>query len=96
MNPSEQNRRPLNAMLVVVGLATVWSAINPADYATWFFELFIGLIGVGVLVATARQFQFSGLVYAVVAAHFVVLAIGAKYTYSNEERRALAAAAGCR
>jgi putative membrane protein len=71
-------------MLLVVGLATVWSAIRPHDYATWFFELFIGLIGVGVLVATARQFQFSALAYGVVAAHFVVLALGAKYTYSNE------------
>ena len=70
-------------LLPVVAAALVWSAIAPHDYATWFFELFIGLIGVAVLVATARWFRFSTLVYAVVAAHFVILAVGAKYTYAE-------------
>ena len=45
--------------------------------------MFIGLTGVAVLTAIARQFPFSGLVYGVVAVHYVVLALGAKYTYSE-------------
>jgi putative membrane protein len=70
-------------LLPVVAAALAWSGIAPHDYATWFFELFIGLIGVAVLVATAPWFRFSTLVYAVVAAHFVILAVGAKYTYAE-------------
>lgn len=81
--PTSPNQRPLNAMLIVVGVATVWSALFPADFATWFFELFIGLIGVAILTALANRFPFSGLVYGVVAVHYVVLAVGAKYTYSE-------------
>jgi len=83
MNAEPPDKRPLNAMLVVVAAATVWSAIDAADYATWFFELLVGLSGVVVLVITARRFRFSGLVYAVVAVHYVILAMGAKYTYSE-------------
>jgi putative membrane protein len=71
-------------LLPIVLAALVWSGIRPHDYATWFFELFIGAIGVAVLVALAPWFRFSTLVYAIVAAHFVILAIGAKYTYAEE------------
>jgi putative membrane protein len=70
-------------LLPTVALALLWSGFEPHDYATWFFELFIGLAGVAVLVALAPRFRFSTLVYAVVAAHFVILAIGAKYTYAE-------------
>ncbi len=70
-------------MLAVVGVVTVWSAIHPADYATWFFELFIGAAGVVALLVLRRRFPFSALVLGVVALHYVVLAIGAKYTYSE-------------
>jgi putative membrane protein len=75
---------PIRVMLAVVVLATVWSAVRPADYATWFFELFLGAIGVAALAALHSRFRFSGLVYAVVAAHYVILAVGAKYTYAGE------------
>lgn len=83
MTTKNSDRRALKAMLLVVAGATLWSGIRPADYATWFFELFIGLIGVAVLAATAGRFRFSALVYGVVAVHYVVLAVGAKYTYSE-------------
>jgi putative membrane protein len=71
-------------LLPVVALAFVWSGIAPHDYPTWFFELFVGLIGVAVLVAIAPRFRFSTVLYAVVAVHFVILAVGAKYTYAEE------------
>jgi putative membrane protein len=71
------------AFLVVVATALVWSAIRPVDYGVWFFELSIGLVGVGFLIATRRRFQISGLVYALAAIHFVILACGAKYTYAE-------------
>ena len=70
-------------LLAVFALATAWSLVNPVDYATWCFEIIPGGIGVIVLAAVSRRFRFSGLLYAVVAIHFVVLAAGAKYTYAE-------------
>ncbi len=77
-------RDPLARLSVVVVLATLWSAIRPADYATWFFELFVGAAGVIALIALRHRFAFSGFVCGVVAVHYVVLAIGARYTYAEE------------
>jgi putative membrane protein len=71
-------------MLAVVVAATVWSAIDPYDYATWFFELFIGAAGIIALVLLRKRFPMSSLVLAVAAIHYVVLAMGAKYTYAEE------------
>lgn len=70
-------------MLAVVALATAWSAVGAHDYATWFFELLIGAAGIVALVVIAPWFRFSPLVYVVAAAHFVILAVGAKYTYAE-------------
>ena len=56
---------------------------SPAITPTWFFELFMGGSGIALLVATYPRFRFSAVVYLVVAIHFVVLAIGAKYTYAD-------------
>jgi putative membrane protein len=81
--PVEPSRWPLATLIVVVVAATGWSLVATADYATWFFELFLGAIGVAALVATYRSFRFSTIVYLVVAVHFVVLATGAKYTYAE-------------
>jgi putative membrane protein len=70
-------------LLAVVALATAWSLVKPADYATWLFEIIPGGIGVVVLATISPRFRFSSLLYAVVAIHFVVLAAGAKYTYAE-------------
>ena len=70
-------------MAVVCLVALAWSAIHPADYATWFFELFLGIAYVLTLVALRKRFPFSTLVCVVATIHFVVLAVGAKYTYAE-------------
>lgn len=70
--------------LVIWSLAlTVWSVIRPADYAVWLFEIFAGVAGVAVLALTSNRFRFSPLVYVLVAVHFAILAIAAKYTYAE-------------
>jgi putative membrane protein len=75
--------RPLVLLIGAVAAAIVWSVIHPVDFWTWVFELAIGFAGVIILAATYRRFQFSNLVYTLVAIHFVILAIGAKYTYAE-------------
>ena len=76
--------KPLTIMLVVVVAATIWSAIAPYDYATWFFELFIGAGAIIAVVLLRHRFPMSALLLAVAAIHYVVLAMGAKYTYAEE------------
>jgi len=71
-------------LIVVVVAATIWSTIAPHDYPTWFFEIMLGLPGVVVLVVIYGRFRFSSLIYLVASVHFVVLAVGAKYTYAEE------------
>jgi putative membrane protein len=71
-------------LVAVVIASTVWSGIAPADYGTWLFELIIGFAGVVVLLAIYRRFRFSNVAYVILAVHYLVLAAGAKYTYSNE------------
>lgn len=68
-------------LIIVAAVATAFSAVRPHDYPTWFFEIMLGVPGVVLLAATYRRFRFSSLVYVVCAVHFVVLAVGAKYTY---------------
>jgi putative membrane protein len=69
--------------LAVVVLATALSAVRPADYGVWIFELSIGLAATAALVATRRRFPFSSLVYLLAAVHFLVLAAGAYWTYAE-------------
>ena len=74
---------PYAVFLSVVATALVWSAIRPKDYGVWIFELSLGLVGVAFLIVTRSRFTLSGLVYALAALHFTILACGARYTYAE-------------
>lgn len=70
-------------MLASVGIILLWSLVGVADLPTWLFELVVGLAGIGILATTYSRFRFSSVVYIVAVFHFLVLAIGAKYTYAE-------------
>jgi putative membrane protein len=76
-------RRSFSLLLAWCAALLVWSAIAPRDYGVWVFESLPGLIGIGLVAALHRRFSFSPLVHALLAAHFAVLAVGAKYTYAE-------------
>jgi len=71
------------ALLIVVLVVLVWSGIQPADRFTWLMEVFPVLIAVPVLLATYRRFQFTPLVYTLMAIHACILMLGGKYTYAQ-------------
>lgn len=77
-------KRLLGGLALVAGVVLIWSAIRPHDYPTWLFEISLGLAGIAVLFFTYRRFPFSNLVYVFVLLHFIILAVGAKYTYAEE------------
>jgi putative membrane protein len=87
MNSAERNRTPATASLLAITMvvAGAWSAWRPADYATWAFELLPGTAATLVLLwlAISGRFRFSAIVYLFCAVQFVVLAAGAKYTYTD-------------
>lgn len=69
-------------LFITIGVV-VWSGIRPYDQVVWLFEISLGLLGALLLLATCRRFRFSNLVYVLVCAHIIVLAVGAKYTYAE-------------
>jgi len=75
---------PATILLFFCVIVGAISAISPNAYDVWFFELMLGIPIVLVLWLVRNRFQFSNFVYGWVAAHFVVLAIGAHYTYAEE------------
>jgi putative membrane protein len=71
------------ALLCIVAVVLGWSGWRPYDRFTWWLEVAPGLVGILVLVATYRRFQFTNLVYTLIALHICVLCVGGHYTYAR-------------
>jgi putative membrane protein len=71
------------ALLGVVAIALLVSAIGPTDRLTWWLEVLPVLIGVPLLLLTARRFPLTNLLYVLIACHALVLILGAHYTYAK-------------
>lgn len=81
MHPSS-DRLPL-ALLGVVMLALMASAVAPFDRSTWWMEVAPVLIAAPVLVATHRRFPLTPLLQGLIAAHALVLIVGGAWTYAR-------------
>jgi len=60
----------------------IWSAINPADYFTWFLEVVPALVGLAILIATYKKFKLTTLTYTLILLHCIILMVGGHYTYA--------------
>ncbi|MGD2112393.1 MAG: DUF2238 domain-containing protein [Gammaproteobacteria bacterium] len=69
--------------LTVYTLVLIWSAFRPADYFTWFLEVAPALVGLAVLLLTRRRFPLTGLAYALILVHCIILMVGGHYTYAQ-------------
>jgi uncharacterized membrane protein YjdF len=69
----------LAAVLALLGL----SAWQPHDYPTWAMEVAPVFIVAPILVAAHQRFPLTGLVYALIALHAVILMVGGHYTYAS-------------
>ncbi|MGH7674096.1 MAG: DUF2238 domain-containing protein [Gemmatimonadales bacterium] len=70
-------------LLVAALIALVVSGIRPYDRGTWLMEVAPILIGVPILVATARRFPLTPLVYRLLFLHALILILGGHYTYAR-------------
>jgi putative membrane protein len=69
--------------LAIFAVVFAWSAWRPADTFTWFLEVLPAAIGLLVLLATRRRFPLTGLAYALVLVHCIILMVGGHYTYAE-------------
>jgi putative membrane protein len=78
------SRKKLHIALLVSFLAIlIWSVIRPKDLFTWFLESFPAMIGLVILLATYRRFEWTTLVYLLIWMHMIILIIGGHYTYAE-------------
>jgi putative membrane protein len=70
-------------LLVIVVLVLLWSGISPHDRFTWFLEVAPVLVGLPVVLLTARRFPLTPLAYLLLAVHACILMVGGKYTYAE-------------
>ena len=70
-------------LLLGVIIVFAWSGWHPHDCLTWWLEIFPGLAGLIVLMATYRRFRFTTLCYTLIALHICLLCVGGHYTYAR-------------
>ncbi len=70
-------------LLALVGIVLIVSGFNPKHYEVWLLEAFPVLIGIPILVRTHSRFPLTPLAYRLMAAHAVILLLGAHYTYAE-------------
>ncbi len=76
-------RRPLTVVTLVWILALVASGIDPYDRLTWLMEVAPVLIALPVMLATGRNFPLTGIAYALIGIHGLILILGGAYTYAR-------------
>ena len=69
-------------LLLLAIIASVFSYIGAAEHFTWWLEaapVFVGILALVIF----RNFQFSNFVYIVIFIRFLILLLGAHYTYAK-------------
>ncbi len=82
-NSLNSNNAKILAWILTFSIVLIWSAINPADYFTWFLEVLPAVIGFALLAATYRRFRLTNLAYLLILIHCIILMVGGHYTYAE-------------
>jgi len=69
--------------LLIYFIVLIWSAINPADYFTWFLEVAPALVGLAVLAISYSKFKLTNMAYILILIHCIILMVGGHYTYAK-------------
>lgn len=83
MTDGTSSPKRLLPLFAAVLPALAWSAVAPHDYGTWFLEVFPVLVGLPLMLATARRFPLSALLLILIVLHSYVLIVGGHYTYAR-------------
>lgn len=71
------------ALIAIVVLALVWSAIAPKDRLTWFMEVVWVIVGVPLVILGWKRIPLTRLLCWLLVAHALVLIHGGAYTYAE-------------
>jgi putative membrane protein len=77
------NRAERVALLALIAVALITSVAIASDRFTWLLEVIPVLIGAPLLIATARRFPLTPLLYRLLFLHALVLILGGAYTYAK-------------
>ena len=77
------SRYILTAGTIVVSLALLISAIAPFDRVTWWLEVIPVMVVFPLLWVTRKSFTWTGLLYALMSLHALVLIFGGAYSYAR-------------
>lgn len=69
-------------LLILTIIATIISYIGAKEPFTWWLEALPVFVGILIL-AIFRKFEFSNFVYLIIFIHFLILLLGAHYTYAE-------------
>jgi putative membrane protein len=69
--------------VAAAGLGLLWSGIGPYDRTTWWLEVFPVLLGAPLILASARRFPLTPLLYGLLLAHAAILMVGGHYSYAR-------------
>lgn len=83
MDARVTNRRLPLLLLAGVLAALLWSAVQPKDRFTWWLEVAPVLIALPLMIASARRFPLTPLLYVAIAVHMIILMVGGHYTYAE-------------
>ncbi len=82
--PSTNERGVFRPILVVlVGVMLVASGIRPLERWTWALEVFPVVLGLPIVLATAKKFPFTSLACILLTVHAGILCLGGHYTYAK-------------
>jgi len=71
-------------LLTIFFVVFIWSLIKPKSYLIWCLEAFPLVIGVIIVIWLFKRFQFTDFLYVLILIQFIMMLIGAHYTYSEE------------
>lgn len=75
--------KKLYGFLAIFVAVALWSGYNAYDPVLWWLEAGICVAGLAVLAITYKKFRLTNLTYFFILIHFVILFVGAHYSYAR-------------
>lgn len=73
----------LNTGALALTLILIYTGISAHDKLTWLMEVTPVIIVVPLLLATARRYPLTPLLYTLIFFHAIILMVGGQYTYAK-------------
>jgi len=69
--------------IIIILSVGIWSAIGAYGGTLWVLEALPCMLGIAALAFTYKRFKFTDITYFFITIHFIILFIGAHYSYAR-------------